>query len=739
MQGVVAVQPGPVVQFLTSRVPVTVRIATHAPVLHAWPVPHAVPSGLLVNGPTQAGPVEHDTVPVWHAFVVGVQVAPAVHAVQTPDVQTWFVPQLAPSTSTAPSTHVEVPVAQEVVPAAQGFGFPVQATLAAHVTQAPALHTWFVPQLVPFARFVVVSPQTGVPVEQVLVPATHLFGLVVQDAPAVHAAHAPLLHTWFVPQTEPFVLFTPESTHVEVPVAQDVCQTVHDVDGLQSTPAVQALHAPLLQTRFVPHVVPFAICVVESTQVCAPVAQEVVPARHGFGLVEQEAPAVHAVHVPALQTWFVPQDVPFESRVVVSMQVCTPVAQEVVPATHLFGFVEHAPPAVHAVQAPPLQTRFVPHTVPFDFAVVVSRQVWTPVAQDVTPVLHGSGLVVQPAPAVQALHVPLLQTRFVPQLVPFASAAAESTHVDVPVAQDVVPARHAFGFPEQERPAVQAEQTPLSQTRFVPQLVPFVFGDVWLSTQACVPVVQEVMPFRQRAPGFVVQASPAVHAPQTPPLQTMFVPQVVPSVFGVPSTQTDVPVEHEVTPFRQRGSGFVVQATPAVQEAHVPPLQTWFVPHEVPFAIGVAVSTQVWVPVEQEVTPWTHGFGFVEQVVPAVHALHVPEPLQTWFVPQIVPPGAKAAVSVHCDEPEAHDVVPRKHGFGFVLQATPAAHVTHEPALQTWPVPQTVPFGLGDTALSRHTDVPVEHEVTPFRQAGFGFVLQAAFETQAVQAPPLQT
>jgi len=29
--------------------------------------------------------------------------------------------------------------------------------------------------------------------------------------------------------------------------------------------------------------------------------------------------------------------------------------------------------------------------------------------------------------------------------------------------------------------------------------------------------------------------------------------------------------------------------------------------------------------------------------------------------------------------------------------------------------------------------------VTPFRQAGFGFVLQAAFETQAVQAPPLQT
>jgi len=122
-----------------------------------------------------------------------------------------------------------------------------------------------------------------------------------------------------------------------------------------------------------------------------------------------------------------------------------------------------------------------------------------------------------------------------------------------------------------------------------------------------------------------------------------------------------------------------------------------------------------------------------------VHALHVPEPLQTWFVPQIVPPGAKAAVSVHCDEPEAHDVVPRKHGFGFVLQATPAAHVTHEPALQTWPVPQTVPFGLGDTALSRHTDVPVEHEVTPFRQAGFGFVLQAAFETQAVQAPPLQT
>jgi hypothetical protein len=49
-----------------------------------------------------------------------------------------------------------------------------------------------------------------------------------------------------------------------------------------------------------------------------------------------------------------------------------------------------------------------------------------------------------------------------------------------------------------------------------------------------------------------------------------------------------------------------VQASPAVQDEHVPPLQTsgtdGFTSHVVPFASCVW-STQVWTPVAQEVEP----------------------------------------------------------------------------------------------------------------------------------------
>jgi hypothetical protein len=46
-----------------------------------------------------------------------------------------------------------------------------------------------------------------------------------------------------------------------------------------------------------------------------------------------------------------------------------------------------------------------------------------------------------------------------------------------------------------------------------------------------------------------------------------------------------------------------VQANPAVQAAHAPALQTWFVPQVVPSATFVELSTQTDVPVAQEVVP----------------------------------------------------------------------------------------------------------------------------------------
>ncbi len=122
-----------------------------------------------------------------------------------------------------------------------------------------------------------------------------------------------------------------------------------------------------------------------------------------------------------------------------------------------------------------------------------------------------------------------------------------------------------------------------------------------VSTHTDVPVEHDVAPATHGF-GFVEQLTPAVHAVHAPPLQTASVPQVVPFAFAAPSTQTDVPVEHEVVPSWQSGSGFAVQATPAVHAVHVPPLQTWFVPQDVPFALATA-SMQVSAPVAHEEVP----------------------------------------------------------------------------------------------------------------------------------------
>ncbi len=79
---------------------------------------------------------------------------------------------------------------------------------------------------------------------------------------------------------------------------------------------------------------------------------------------------------------------------------------------------------MHEVHAPALQTRFVPQLVPFARSAP-STHAEVPVAHDVTPRLQsGSGLVAQARPAVHEVHAPALQTRFVPQLVPFASVGA---------------------------------------------------------------------------------------------------------------------------------------------------------------------------------------------------------------------------------------------------------------------------------------------------------------------------
>ena len=67
--------------------------------------------------------------------------------------------------------------------------------------------------------------QTGAPVVQTIVPARHR-SAGEQAVPAAQAAHAPLLHTMFTPQTVPFACALPVSMHDSTPFAeQTVCPT----------------------------------------------------------------------------------------------------------------------------------------------------------------------------------------------------------------------------------------------------------------------------------------------------------------------------------------------------------------------------------------------------------------------------------------------------------------------------------------------------------------------------------
>ncbi len=60
------------------------------------PAPQVVPLATFAAVSVQTGPDVQLWLPTWHGFA-GVQVAPAVQAVQVPAEQTSFVPQVVPS------------------------------------------------------------------------------------------------------------------------------------------------------------------------------------------------------------------------------------------------------------------------------------------------------------------------------------------------------------------------------------------------------------------------------------------------------------------------------------------------------------------------------------------------------------------------------------------------------------------------------------------------------------------
>ena len=95
-------------------------------------------------------------------------------------------------------------------------------------------------------------------------------------------------------------------------------------------------------------------------------------------------------------------------------------------------------------------------------------------------------------------------------------------------------------------PAVHGTHAPPSQTTLAPHGVPSASA-VAVSPQVALPVEQPTLPVWQTLEG--TQLAPSTHAPQTPPLHAAFAPHEAPLPTGLPeSTQTEVPVAHEVVP-----------------------------------------------------------------------------------------------------------------------------------------------------------------------------------------------
>lgn len=206
-------------------------------------------------------------------------------------------------------------------------------------------------------------------------------------------------------------------------------------------------------------------------QTCVPVAHEFVPTLQTVPGGMQEPPAVQPRHIPVLQTRLVPQGVPLVTDARVSLQIGAPVEQDCDPTWQgaLDGVQD---PAMQAAQVPLLQTRLGPHGDPLPTFPVMG-QVCTPVAHDVTPVWQVLLAGVHGSPALQETHDPKLQTRRVPQEVPFWSDVPRSMHVGTPPVQTNEPAWHGAVVGVHEVPAAHVMQAPaLLQTMFVPQEEP---------------------------------------------------------------------------------------------------------------------------------------------------------------------------------------------------------------------------------------------------------------------------
>jgi hypothetical protein len=121
---------------------------------------------------------------------------------------------------------------------------------------------------------------------------------------------------------------------------------LHDHCALAGSVPLQAAQLPPQQIELDPHDVP-SVTLETEPHVCVPVEHELVPTWHVFPPGLHDTPAVHATHVPPLQTMLVPHDVP-SATVVVGLQTAVPVEHAVTPFLHALPLGLQGWLAVHA-------------------------------------------------------------------------------------------------------------------------------------------------------------------------------------------------------------------------------------------------------------------------------------------------------------------------------------------------------------------------------------------------------
>jgi hypothetical protein len=131
----------------------------------------------------------------------------------------------------------------------------------------------------PIGQLVCPVGQVAQSVPAVLQPFGHCMVAGVHVPLALHVpcrVSTPFAHDCAAPHSVPAPLL-PDSTHIDVPVVHDVRPVLHAFAGWQATAIMHDMHIPVLQTRFMPHPVPSEALAPVSLQVGVPLEQLSVP------------------------------------------------------------------------------------------------------------------------------------------------------------------------------------------------------------------------------------------------------------------------------------------------------------------------------------------------------------------------------------------------------------------------------------------------------------------------------